>query len=642
MIGEYLRLAFATFVVLLPGRLVARALGQRGSIYTLAWGFAALFLAWAAVFVVHGTVWLAAGILGVIGVAALAYGKPRSAQVLLPTPAGVGFRMALERSRPVWGRGTAFAGGLVLGLLLWQVEGAVTGDALFHEARVRKLVDLDHLHLRSVDELAKGGLHPGYAFPLWHGFLALVTKLSGLDPSVVLHREATLLVPLAVVVAWEAGVALFGSSGGGFAVVASSIAIYCFAAGHGGSYVSLALPATSSRQLFVPVVIALFFTFAETGRRADLGALSVAFGALALIHPTYALFALIPLAAYSLVRYPEWRRSGLALAAGLVPSGLVVLWLRPLVNETISHNPPEKVQSATLAHYGNELVVSSVHRFRLAAEVPGRTGAVAIVALALVPLAGFAAKRRWGAFVLGGTVAVLALMLVPELFVRFSNAVSLSQSRRAAGFVPFAFAFAGGLAILARSALLVPLGLVAGIALEHRWPGDFAYGLRRGGPAAITWFALVAGATALVLGLVFARERPKERFGLAALTAILFVLPVAVHGFGRWSPLNPTDPNALAPALSRQLAQLSPGTVVIASPAVSYEILARFPVYVVAAPVVHVANTRSNDPNTRVREVEHWLATGDPAIPRRYGATVAVRKGKLIRLVDPGDEGHRS
>ena len=47
------------------------------------------------------------------------------------------------------------------------------------------------------------------------------------------------------------------------------------------------------------------------------------------------------------------------------------------------------------AHYGSELVVSSVHHFRLAAEVLGRTGAVAVAALALVPFAGFAARRRW-------------------------------------------------------------------------------------------------------------------------------------------------------------------------------------------------------------------------------------------------------
>jgi hypothetical protein len=71
---------------------------------------------------------------------------------------------------------------------------------------------------------------------------------------------------------------------------------------------------------------------------------------------------------------------------------------------------------------------------------------------------------------------------------------------------------------------------------------------------------------------------------------------------------------------------------VIASPRVSYEIAAAAPVYVVAAPPPHVANTKANDPYTRVDEVNRWLATGDPAIPRRYGATWAVRGGRLIPL----------
>ena len=33
----------------------------------------------------------------------------------------------------------------------------------------------------AADEFADGGLHPGYAFPLWHAFLALVGKLAGED-----------------------------------------------------------------------------------------------------------------------------------------------------------------------------------------------------------------------------------------------------------------------------------------------------------------------------------------------------------------------------------------------------------------------------------------------------------------------------
>ncbi len=628
MIGEYLRLAFATVIVLLPGFLIARALGQRSVSAGLAWAFFALFAAWAVVFAVHGTIRLAAGILAGTGVAAGVIAVRGLVQPQPETPE--------DDSRPdpvTWARRAVGLAGVVLGLVLWRVEGVVTGDALFHEARVRKLLELKHLHLRSVDELVHGGLHPGYAFPLWHGFLALVAKVSRLDPSIVLHREASVLVPIAFLVAWEAGVAVFGSVTGGVSVLAASVALYCLAAGHGGSYVSLALPATASRQILVLAAIALFFTYADSGRRADLAALAVAFGAIALVHPTYALFTLIPLVAYSLIRWRDWKRSGLALAAAVVPVGLAVLWLRPVVDETLSVNPTEQVQARTLAHYGNELVVSSVHRFRLAAEVPGRTGAVAIAALALVPLAGLAAKRRWGAYVLGGAVAVLALMLVPELFTRFSNALSLSQSRRAAGFLPFAFAFAGGLALLARSIWVLPFALAAGIVLERRWPGDFSYGLQHGGPpGSVTWFALAGGAIALVIGIVAARTRPGERHGLGALAALLFVLPVAVHGFRHWTPLNRTDAQALSPELLAEAQQLPVGAVVIADPETSYRIAAAAPVYVVAAPVAHVANTKANDPAARVADVKRWLATGDPAIPRRYGAGWAVVKGRLVRL----------
>ena len=78
----------------------------------------------------------------------------------------------------------------------------------------------------------------------------------------------------------------------------------------------------------------------------------------------------------------------------------------------------------------------------------GRAGAVAVAALLFVPLAGLAMRRRWAAYVLGGFLAVAAVMLVPPLFVLFSDLVSISQSRRAAGFWPLAFAFAGGFAVL--------------------------------------------------------------------------------------------------------------------------------------------------------------------------------------------------
>lgn len=613
---EFLRLAFATLLVLLPGRLVARALGQRSTSTTLVWALASLFLAWGVVFVVHGTIWLAAGVLAAIAVAAGLVGRRRP-------PA--------FSTRPI-GHGLVLFLGVILGMLLWRVAGVVTGDGLFHEARVRKLVDLGNLHLRTVDEFSDGGLHPGYAFPLWHGFDALVAKLSGLDPGVVMNHEASLLAPLACLVAWEAGVAVFGSAGGGFAVLAGQLGLYVFAAGHGGSYVSLALPPTAARQLLVPAAIALFFGYVESRRRPAALALAASFGALALVHVSYAVFALIPLAAYALVRLAEWRTSAVALAAACVPTGLVLLWLRPLVDETLTHNPDPATLASGLAKYADALQIWSTHDFRINPSLVGRSGAVAVAALALVPLAAFAARRRWSAFVLGGTVSILALMLVPTLFVHFSDLVSLSQSRRAAGFVPFAFAFAGGLALLARSILVLPAALAGGIALQLLWPGDFLYGLRHGGPAAVTWVAFAGGAVALVLGLVLRGRRVRERPGRAAFAAALFVLPVAVHGFSHWSPLHPRDPVALSAQITRELRAVPPRSVVIAPAAMSYRIAAAAPVYVVAAPAPHVANTDANRPYDRVRDVQHWLATGDPAVPRKYGATWAVRGGRLYPL----------
>jgi hypothetical protein len=71
---------------------------------------------------------------------------------------------------------------------------------------------------------------------------------------------------------------------------------------------------------------------------------------------------------------------------------------------------------------------------------------------------------------------------------------------------------------------------------------------------------------------------------------------------------------------------------VIAPLQVSYRVVATAPLYVAAAPVAHVANTKANDPYRRAAAVLHWLKTGDPAVPRRFHATWAIRGGRLYRL----------
>jgi hypothetical protein len=610
-VGLFVRLGAATIVVLLPGGLVAEALGFRSASATLAWGMASLTFALGVVFLLHASLSLALWILLAIALGALAL-VPRGA-----------------RPRRDAATGLVVAAGILLGALVWRVAPAtVQGDGLFHLARVRKLTELGSLHLSSLNELAQGGLHPGYAFPLWHAFLASIAKLAGVDPTLVVQHESSVLVPLALLVTYEAGATLFRSSALGFVTVVAQVSIVAFAPGHGGAYTVLGLPATASRQLLVPAVLALVFMHVASPSRKTLATIAAASLALALVHPTYALFVCVPLGGWFLVRAfvdrGDARRIAEALGAVVVPSVGVALALLPVVRQTVSHNPSRTKLDESLAHYGNQIDLLAGGHYRLAPEVFGRTGALAVAALVLVPFAALAWKRRWASFVLGGSLAVLALMLMPLLFEHLSDAVSLSQSRRAAGFLPFAFAFAGGFAVLAGllGAFVVPLGLAAGITLQLLWPGDFGYTLEDGGPALAAWIAAFGGAAALVGALILRRPRDFDRRGpLAAVAACLFTLPVVVHGLSHWSTNGKPDPYALTPGLVDVLRRDVPKRAVVFSDLeTSYRIAAEAPVLVVAAPPSHVADTTKNDPYRRHAVVRRFYRTGDLAIPRRYGA----------------------
>jgi hypothetical protein len=620
----YLRLAGATGVMLLPGLLLARGLGLGGISPGLVLGLAALAVCLAFTFLVQGSLWLALGLYGAFGLGALAlaiarHRRPRVDRVeLLVVAVGVAF-----------------------GIALWHVAGAVEGDGLFHLARVRKLEAFGSLKLRTVDEFRDGGLHPGYAFPLWHAFLAAVARIGGVDAADVLRHEPSLLAPVGLAAAYEAGYALFRSAPAAVAVVLGSVVPIALAPGGGGSYRVLALPATSARQLLVPAALALVFAFADEPRVALAGAIACAGLVLAFVHVTYALFLLLPLVGFlvarALLERRDLRRIAAAVAAFAAPTGAVLLWLLPLAQETASHEPTSAVRCGYqhgIKRYPGQFDVWSCDRFRLAPEVVGRTGSVAVAALALVPLAALAWRRRFAAFVLGGSVLVLGLLLVPSLFVRFSDAVSISQARRAAGFVPLPFAFAAGAAVLAGLArwLVLPLALGAGIALQLAWPGDFGYRFGGGGPAIATWIAVVGGAAAVVLAAVLRRPHVEDSRGwLVAAAAALFVVPVVWHGFARFD--SPGRSAQLPAGLVRVLRHDVPkGAVVFGDVETSYLVAAAAPVYIVAAPRAHVADTESNHPRERARDVHRFLRRGDLAIPRSYGASWIVLDRRRTRL----------
>jgi Family of unknown function (DUF6541) len=607
----YLRLAGATAVVLAPGWLLARALGVRGVAAALAWSLTLLFGSLAVTFLLQATLTTTLVLLALAAAVALVL------VFLRPAPA----------SPRIPGIAWVYATGIVLGILLWRVAKDVDGDGFFHLARARKMLELDDLSLDRFSEFVDGSLHPGYAFPLWHGLLALVAKISGTDPAEVVVHLPSILAVLALVVAYEAGWALFRRTWAAGAATAAQAAIVCFAPGHGGSYTLLSLPATSSRQLLVPAALALAL---ESLRRPSLPLLASTAAAgfvLAVVHPTYAIFLWLPFVGFLVVRVlwtrGDVRAGAAALAALAVPAALFLAWLLPVVNDTVSVSPDADEVRRAFEQYSGQLDVRSETSYSLTAEVFTRTGAVAVAAILLFPLAAFAARRRWAAYVAGGSLAVLAVMLVPLLFTSLADLVSISQARRAAGFLPFAFAFAGGLGVLSRllGPFLPALALVGGVVFQVVFRGDFDYTLDEGAPSWIVWVAVAVGVAGLVVGLVRRGPPLEENAGLAAT---LFLLPVVAFGLARWTPVEASG-TQLSPGLVEALrTQVPAGAVVYSDPETSYRVAALAPVYIAVAPPGHVADTAENRPYARARDARRFIATADLSIPESYGADYLV------------------
>jgi hypothetical protein len=216
------------------------------------------------------------------------------------------------------------------------------------------------------------------------------------------------------------------------------------------------------------------------------------------------------------------------------------------------------------------------------------------------------------------------VMLLPFLFTALADLVSISQARRAAGFLPFAFAFAGGMGVLARlvGPILIPLALGAGMFLQIVYPGDFEYVLRNPAPAWIAWFGALGAVAALVVG--FVRRRPALETG-AAIAAAAFLTPVIGGGLLDWNRPGPTELATLTPGVVTAIREeVEQGSIVFSDPETSFRLAGYAPVYIASAPPGHVADTDENRPYERASDARRFLRTGDLSIPRGYGAEVVV------------------
>jgi len=620
-LGLAVRLAAAAGCVLIvPGALIMRLTGWPRELAVaisaaFGWSLAAIFVCLLLTFAFAGSLTLT-----VVLLASLAFA----------TAVPVAVRKVGEVEYGDW----MVVGGLALagaafGVAVWFATGPVSGDGLFHLARVRKLVDFHDLNTISVvNEFKHGGLHPGYAFPLWHAALALITKLADVDPTQTVHNLSALLAPLGFVIAYAAGRALFRSVWAGVAAMVAQVCLIALAGGHTGTFRSLALPGTAARQLLVPALLALIFTYSRDRKISMLLAIVAGGTALALTHPTYAVFLCVPLIGFLVARVLLAGKDGKALSASLaallVPSAAVAFFILPIVKKTASYETSARDLHRGIIKYAGQIDFYSDRSYRIAPELFSRSGAIAVAGLVLIPLAALATRRRWAAYVLGGSLAIFVLTLVPFIFPRFADAVSLSQARRLGGYLPFAFALVGGAAVL--TALLrwavLPVALAAGLALQLSFPGDFGYNLTSGGPAIATWIGAVGGALALAFVATFHRRYEFERQGLISLAAVLlFCAPVAAHGFAKIDRAKPRGEPSLTQGVIRALRVDVPKQgIVFSDDATAYRIGAYAPVYVNAGPPAHVADTTDNFPYKRRADARRFFRTANLAIPGHYGA----------------------
>jgi len=623
-VGAAIRLAAAALVVLvLPGALVLRAFCWPNTVgaalagsFLLSLGVAAIALGAAFALERSFSFALAVGaLITLISLVFAVFGEPGT----------------FERSDLVAASAIALAA-VPIAIPFWLAHNVVNGDDLFHLGRMVKLTGLDALtSLSSVGEFRNGGLHPGYAFPLWHGVIAAIQDLSGVSGKTAVLHVGQAFAPVTCVLAYGLGRTLFSSWAGGVATAAAQIVLWAYQ-GRSGAFRNLSDPETAARSAVTIAVIVLVFVYLDDRRHRLLFPIATGALALAIIHPNYPIYLLLPIAGFLLADLVVNRRPAATMglvwagAAIALPTIAFVLALWPVISNNVDQTHTLDARQFE-AFYGTSFD-GTWESFRQAPGVITRSGGSMVAALVCLPLAALSARRRWGAFAAGGSVVILVLVLTPALFTPFAKAVSLVQASRLIVFLPLAIALAGVAVLTSRGRLVaVAAAAVAGTALALAYPGEWTFYVVDRGSAWPVWLALVGSLVGLAIAALWRPLPPGATVWTAAI-GVTLVLPFLVSFVVRLHHDNP-DRYGLTPGLQTQLRALSPGSTVFATPAVSYRILAAAPLYVAAAPELHVALTSENRVAQRRRDNRRFFAP-KTSPERRRSILTAYQAGWLV------------
>ena len=600
------KLAIGTWgVLILPGAVILRLLGWPASPAAAlpacaAWSVTALAPGFVLMLATGGGVpvvilWL----LGVVG-AGLLIGRGR--------PVAMDLRLTPTF---FW-----FAAGVAgFAALMWIGSWNNVGDAVEHIARMRKITDLDPAahHLDQLGLLPPDtGLHPGYAFPLWHATGAAIVWLTGLDETVMFRFWPTALIPFVATAVYNAGRQMFGCRAAGLATCIGYLGAFAFPIGV-GYFSQISYPGYICIFLFWPLIIDRTFTYMREGGREPIWTAAASSFVVSAAHPSYAPFMILLLGAFLVARFimardrtDDLRRLAVMLGAVTVPFLLFLIWLFPAADSSASTVSRAGEHFVSLVNMNGSLV-------SMKADWLTRGGPIVIAALVCIPIAAAAGRTRAAAFIAGTSAAVILILIVPYFFTPFAHVISISQGRRFAFYLPFAFALTGGALVLARFRWFAVAGaLLAGAWLHHVLPGDFKYMLRDPGPG---WLAWIAAAGALVAIGLAATRKVNVRYGNGWSLAIViaFVLPTAAVGAHEIKTYRPEpariNDNVVA-AVNQYVAQ---DDVILALPKQAYRLSALAPVYIVAAAGGHGGDTTVNHHAERRLDAKTFFDSKDPA-----------------------------
>ena len=444
-----------------------------------------------------------------------------------------------------------------------------------------------------------------------------------------MRHEASLLAPIAVAVAYEAGAAVFRSRGGGISVALAQVGALLLRA-RARRFLRAARAARERRAPAPRARRDRALLLARTARLAASPPCSARSRSSTRVRALHARAA-----RYALVRTGEWRATSRRRC--LVADRLALLWLRPLVErDALAQSRATASGCADSQQYADQLVDLG------AAPLPARARGAraerrrAVAALFLAAARGARVRRRWARTCSAGRCSILA----PD-----GGAVALRallgrgrRSRRRAA-RPGSRRCRSRSRVGSRSpraAWSCSAGRARGgdRAPARSGPATSATACAHGGPALATWVALVGGAARARRG---AAVRPRDRARAPPL------------GRGRRGAVRAAGRRARLLALGPAATRPTRGALAAARPQPAHEgaegrgrdragrgRATRSPPPRRSTSSPRPSRTsRTRTRTTRTARRRRPALARDATTrrsPRRYGATWAIRAGRLYRL----------